>query len=78
MHFSGKLLNYFHMNTTTTYFLINMDEYRYSTLYLYILNLGIYNYIRQMSFCHNMKETLGSNTFEKVNKWQDICKMYSF
>ena len=38
-------------------------------------NLGIY--IRQMSFCHNMKETLGSNTFEKVYKWQDICKMYS-
>ena len=31
-----------------------------------------------MSFCHNMKETLGSNTFEKVYKWQDICKMYSF
>ena len=38
-------------------------------------SLGIY--IRQMSFCHNMKETLSSNTFEKVYKWQDICKMYS-
>ena len=38
MHYSGKLLNYFHMNTTTTYFLINMDEYRYilcPSVYIY-------------------------------------------
>ena len=51
-------------------------KWKYSSLFhSERANLGIY--IRQMSFCHNMKETLSSNTFEKVYKWQDICKMYS-
>ena len=61
MYFSGKLLNYFHMNTITTYFLINNTN-----LGIYILDRCLFVIIWKRHWVQTpLKRYINGKTFAK-------------